>query len=467
MALFRSPLRDPHEPAPDPAGRRGTPRRSGARPGRARPLRRRGGALPPGAAPRPPKNVGVKLGLAEVRKRQRQDRRRTAPEPPRDWCASSSGAAIDAAHFLGLAHLYAEKGEHAGPSSAWRSPPPRTGQPRHAQAPRPGPLPPPELRRAPPRSWRRRSCTTPSTGRPPSSWGGPGTSAARASRRRSGPRSTPSSSSTRGTGRGRAAAPAHPDPEADPGLGPRAHPGVPRAPGAVHTAFDRLEWHRERFLEEEGLSPRACPRPPRPPARAPGQIELAARLRRIPPWSSFTDEQVFRLTRVSRGAPRARQRPLRLPRPGPGPLPPGGGAGRRRAPHPLRHLHPGRDPAGRAVRRGELHQPAGALGRRRGGEPSRLLRLDAEALDRLVEELTRTSAVQLYWSFWRSLARSCGPPTSSSRASSPATPGGERWRSACAAAPKPGAEDGATAVKVEPSTRSASSASRASPAASS
>src|SRR3954451_5197520 len=59
-----------------------------------------------------PKNLGVKLGLAEVRKLQRQQKGgppRTLKEMLREQFRRSS---IDAAHFLGLAHLYAEKGEN-------------------------------------------------------------------------------------------------------------------------------------------------------------------------------------------------------------------------------------------------------------------------------------------------------------------------------------------------------------------
>src|SRR5215813_9818676 len=59
-----------------------------------------------------PTNLGVKLGLAEVRKLQRRKGGRPASlkEGLREQFRRNS---IDAAHFLGLAHLYAEKGEHA------------------------------------------------------------------------------------------------------------------------------------------------------------------------------------------------------------------------------------------------------------------------------------------------------------------------------------------------------------------
>src|SRR4051795_6440489 len=57
-----------------------------------------------------PKNLSVKLGLAEVRKRQQQFRGGNA-RSLRDLLREGYRRnAIDAAHFLGLAHLYAEKG---------------------------------------------------------------------------------------------------------------------------------------------------------------------------------------------------------------------------------------------------------------------------------------------------------------------------------------------------------------------
>jgi tetratricopeptide (TPR) repeat protein len=60
-----------------------------------------------------PKNLSVKLGLAEVRKLQQQhtgSSSRSLRDVLREGFRRN---AIDAAHFLGLAHLYAEKGENA------------------------------------------------------------------------------------------------------------------------------------------------------------------------------------------------------------------------------------------------------------------------------------------------------------------------------------------------------------------
>src|SRR3954449_11454594 len=66
----------------------------------------------------------------------------------------------------------------------------------------------------------------------------------------------------------------------------------------LHTAFDRLEWHRERFLEQGGLPGANIPLTTPPPKRSNGggQLEMASRLRRIKPLAHFSDEQIFRLT---------------------------------------------------------------------------------------------------------------------------------------------------------------------------
>ncbi|MES1243186.1 MAG: hypothetical protein ABUT39_16355, partial [Acidobacteriota bacterium] len=68
----------------------------------------------------------------------------------------------------------------------------------------------------------------------------------------------------------------------------------------MHTAFDRLEWHRERFMEEPGLRSMAFPNgPAMARLERGGQLERAARLRRMKPLAHFTDEQIFRLTQAT------------------------------------------------------------------------------------------------------------------------------------------------------------------------
>ena len=68
----------------------------------------------------------------------------------------------------------------------------------------------------------------------------------------------------------------------------------------LRIAFDRLEWHRERFLEQSGLASLTSAAPSAPVARREGrgQLAMAARLRRLKPWAHFSDEQIFRLTQV-------------------------------------------------------------------------------------------------------------------------------------------------------------------------
>jgi tetratricopeptide (TPR) repeat protein len=60
-----------------------------------------------------PKNLSVKLGLAEARKQQRLQTGGPARSVKDILREGFRRNAIDAAHFLGLAHLYAEKGENA------------------------------------------------------------------------------------------------------------------------------------------------------------------------------------------------------------------------------------------------------------------------------------------------------------------------------------------------------------------
>ena len=73
----------------------------------------------------------------------------------------------------------------------------------------------------------------------------------------------------------------------------------------IHTAFDRLEWHRERFLEQGGFSPATsfatttpAPDPAAGSGATGGRLHIASRLRRLKLWSHLSDEQIFRLTTV-------------------------------------------------------------------------------------------------------------------------------------------------------------------------
>ncbi|HMB53939.1 MAG TPA: cyclic nucleotide-binding domain-containing protein, partial [Thermoanaerobaculia bacterium] len=67
----------------------------------------------------------------------------------------------------------------------------------------------------------------------------------------------------------------------------------------LHVAFDRLQWRRDRFLEDEGLLRRDLPAATeRPSGRSGSRIGLAARLRRIKVFAPLSDEQIFSLTAV-------------------------------------------------------------------------------------------------------------------------------------------------------------------------
>jgi len=174
----------------------------------------------------------------------------------------------------------------------------------------------------------------------------------------------------------------------------------------LHVAFDRLQWRRDRFLEDEGLLRRTLPSATEPPReRAGNRIGTAARLRRIKLFAPLTDEQVFSLTSVVEEEVHPDGTTLFL------------------------HHDQGRDLY--VVARGEVAVQrttsygsftlgtlaAGDLfgevnfvtGAERSGDavastPLTLFRFDADALDRLCEGQPQL-AVQLYWILWHGLAR--------------------------------------------------------------
>lgn len=353
-----------------------------------------------------PRNVGVKLGLAEVRKRRRQEHGGGPPRSLRGLVREQlRRSAIDASHFLGLAHLYAEKGEHGRALEclevAGAKDPAHPGAYKlHGRV---------LFRR---RSYREAAEelekallynpfdreTAELLGR---AWYECREleAALRASVHtflllHEGDREGTERLRRRirtlrqllGWGRRETTRAFH------------------ERQDYLHTAFDRLEWRRERFMEEEGVLGEGLPPATAAAADSGGQIELAARLRRMPLWSSLTDEQVFRLTRAvaeelhEAGSAlfsyRDRGRDLYL-------------------------LEEGRITAERPTPYGTFTlgeiDPGGLLGevnyvslRERSAdavaaEPSRVLRLDADELDRLTDD-DPDLAVQLYWSFWRSLA---------------------------------------------------------------
>ena len=194
-----------------------------------------------------------------------------------------------------------------------------------------------------------------------------------------------------------------------------------RARDHLQTARERLEWHRERFLEEEGL-PHGGAWFGATPARArPGLIALAARLRRMSALASLGDEQLFRMTTTVQEemhasgsmvfAQRGDGRDLYLVEEGQVRLERTSGYGT----FSLRSAIAG-ELAGEAS--WLLRQPrtTDAVASR----PSRLLRIDGAALDHLCQESPDLSQ-QLLWCLWHSLAaKLLAPPTSSSVRSSPA-----------------------------------------------
>jgi len=174
----------------------------------------------------------------------------------------------------------------------------------------------------------------------------------------------------------------------------------------VHTAFDRLEWHRERFMEEAGLHSMAFPTVPAASRRERGgQLELASRLRRMKLWAHFSDEQIFRLTQVTEEE-----------------VHDGGSLvfAQRSSDRDFYVLEKGEVTVQRATTYGTFVlgaiEPGNIFGEGSfvsgyertsdivATQPSQLLRMDAAALDDLVEA-NPEMGVQLYWSLWHSLAR--------------------------------------------------------------
>ena len=175
---------------------------------------------------------------------------------------------------------------------------------------------------------------------------------------------------------------------------------------ALHVAFDRLEWHRERQLEADGLLPRGVAGPGALPRRMPGgQIEVAARLRRIRLLAHLPDELIFKLTRAVEDETFEVGSLI------------------------FTHHHEGRDFY--LIEEGEVtvqrptsygtfglgtHGPGEMFGEasyvtghERTGDaiatqPTHLLRIDAAALDSLIEDSPELGS-QLAWILWHALAR--------------------------------------------------------------
>lgn len=173
----------------------------------------------------------------------------------------------------------------------------------------------------------------------------------------------------------------------------------------LHVAFDRLEWHRERFLEEEAVIKGGVLFGSVPRKQVGGQLDLAVRLRRLNLWSNLSDEQIFQLTRAIQEeihdggslvfASGSSGRDLYI-------LERGEISIERPTPYGtfrLGTLAPG-DLFGEVNFLSNYERSADAL----ATQPAQLLRVDAEELERLLDAAPEL-AVQLYWSFWHALAR--------------------------------------------------------------
>ena len=170
---------------------------------------------------------------------------------------------------------------------------------------------------------------------------------------------------------------------------------------ALHIAFDRLEWRRERFRGAEGLAEIAGAVPA---AELGGRLSISARLRKADAWNHLTDEQVFKLSGVvveeshepgtlvfannSEGCDLywLEEGEISIQRPTP------------YGTFPLALLKPGSlfgeiNFISRGVRSGD----AAAL------KSSRLLRFDGQRLADLAESWAEFG-VQLYWGLWHALA---------------------------------------------------------------
>ncbi|HEV8579396.1 MAG TPA: cyclic nucleotide-binding domain-containing protein [Thermoanaerobaculia bacterium] len=175
----------------------------------------------------------------------------------------------------------------------------------------------------------------------------------------------------------------------------------------VHTAFERLEWHRERFLEQGGLpGANISLTAPVPKVRETGsQLDMASRLRRLRPLAHFSDEQIFRLTQAAREEIHDVGSLI---------------FGHRTQGRDLYVLERGEITVQRTtsygtfalgvVEPGDFFGEAGFItGQERNSDalaaaPSQVFRLEAQTLDNLIES-SPEMGVQIYWSLWHSLAR--------------------------------------------------------------
>ena len=354
-----------------------------------------------------PKNLSVKLGLAAARKLQRQaggGSPRTVRDALREGLRRSS---IDAAHFLGLAHLYAEKGENSRAFECLEI----------AQAKG---LVNPSVDKLHGRLLFRRKDFDGAVGEftqalrfnPFDREIAESLGRAEYERKRYEPSLTATvhaflllnEADEEGIGRLRRRIQTL---KQILGWGNRELTRVFRdRQEHLHTAFDRLEWQRERFLEQSGLTspnPIALTAPLR--RETGGRLDLASRLRRLKPFAHFSDEQIFRLTQAVEEESHEPGDPI---------------FAHRSQGQDLYILESGEVALQRTtsygtfglatVQPGEMFGEAGFVGRHERSadalavRPSQLLRIDADALEPMLDG-TPDLGVQIFWSLWHTLAR--------------------------------------------------------------
>jgi len=170
----------------------------------------------------------------------------------------------------------------------------------------------------------------------------------------------------------------------------------------LRVAFDRLEWHRERFREERALAQQGTE--PGGAGGRGGRIDLAARLRQLDAWAHLSDEQIFHLTDAvaeeehekgalifAEGTPGA---DLYVLEKGEITIQRGTSYGT----FPLGLLKPG-DLFGEVNFLARTERSGDAV----ASHPCHLLRLSAGKLDEIIRRDPELG-VQIYWSFWHNLA---------------------------------------------------------------
>ncbi|MBZ0114926.1 MAG: cyclic nucleotide-binding domain-containing protein [Thermoanaerobaculia bacterium] len=163
--------------------------------------------------------------------------------------------------------------------------------------------------------------------------------------------------------------------------------------------FDRLEWHRERYHETARLSHQE-----RQLTRGDGRIDMAARLRQFDPWNHLSDEQLFLLTAAAHEEEFHRGEEVFAH----------GTLGsdiyilekgeitiQRNTPYGVYPL--GILKTGEIFGEVNFITPAERTGDAVAAQNCQLIRFDAEQLRRVLENNPKLG-VQVYWSFWHNLA---------------------------------------------------------------